>query len=158
MAQSSTIAEAHALCLTQDGELESVKHQSSIFEGPAFPPLRDIHLGKVLEEQSLKYSEKKAVISQWQQSSLTYKLLYHSTRDIAHRLLAYGVRPADRVVVLAGNTLEYTELFFAVGAIGAIFSIINPTFTADEVVNAVQFLGKTRYTYAFHTLLINRSK
>ncbi|OKL56547.1 hypothetical protein UA08_08046 [Talaromyces atroroseus] len=140
MSQSSTIVEAQVLLLAQDRVLEPVKDQSSAFEGPSLPSLLDIHLGKLLEEQSLKYSEKKAVISPWQQSSLTFKTLYNSTRDIAHRLLAYGVRPKDRVVVLAGNTLEYTELFFAVGGIGAIFSIINPTFTADEVANAVQFL------------------
>ncbi|KAL5120854.1 hypothetical protein ACEQ8H_001335 [Pleosporales sp. CAS-2024a] len=36
--------------------------------------------------------------------------------------------------------MEYLKLFLAVGAIGAVFSIINPTFTTEEVITSIQFL------------------
>ena len=44
-------------------------------------------------------------------------------------------------MVLAGNCIEYIQLFFATTAIGAVFVVIDVNFTTEEVVKAVDFVG-----------------
>ncbi|KAI1441713.1 amp dependent CoA ligase [Annulohypoxylon stygium] len=121
-------------------EVQQATSNDFVFEGPTSPPLQDINIGQLLDESCKKNHERVALVSRWQGERLTYQELHSSCQLIARRLLAIGVRPKDHVVVLAGNSIEYVQLFLATGAIGAIFSIINPTFTAEEVVNAVEFL------------------
>ena len=117
------------------------ENEKCIVEGSKSPRLRDVNIGQVLDEQGARCSEKKALVSRWQGINLMYQDLYRSGRDIAQSLLNHGVRPKDRVVVLSGNMIEYTQLFCAVGGIGAIFAIINPTFTVTEVIATIDFLG-----------------
>ncbi|KAL4904004.1 hypothetical protein BDW74DRAFT_168506 [Aspergillus multicolor] len=105
--------------------------------------LTTLNTAQLLSQQSTRYSDKEAVLSKWQCTSLTYETLYKTTREIAGNLLRHGVRPGDRVVVLAGNSLEYVQLFFAVSAIGAVFTIINPTFTVEEIGPTVEFVEPT---------------
>lgn len=126
-------------------EVQQATSNDFVFEGPTSPPLQDINIGQLLDESCKKNHERVALVSRWQGERLTYQELHSSCQLIARRLLAIGVRPKDHVVVLAGNSIEYVQLFLATGAIGAIFSIINPTFTAEEVVNAVEFLRKYQY-------------
>ncbi|KUI58618.1 Putative acyl-CoA synthetase YngI [Cytospora mali] len=117
-----------------------IEDHVSILEGPQLPPLRDVNIGQLLDEQRKRYPERTAVVSRWQGRRLTYQDLHSDCLKIAQNLLSHGVRPGDRVVVLAGNALEYAQLLFAVGGIGAIFAIINPTFTQEEILSAVEFL------------------
>ncbi|KAL4789630.1 hypothetical protein BDV19DRAFT_394887 [Aspergillus venezuelensis] len=105
--------------------------------------LTTLNTAQLLEQQYGQYPNKEAILSKWQGVSLTYEILYKTTREIAANLLRHGVRPGDRVVVLAGNSLEYVQLFFAVSAIGAVFTIINPTFTTDEIVPTIEFVEPT---------------
>ncbi|CAI7598026.1 unnamed protein product [Penicillium pancosmium] len=112
-----------------------------IFQGQNSPPLKNINTAQLLNYQKEHRGENVAVISEWENSStLQYKSLFHSVRDISRSLLGLGVRHGDHIVVLAGNSIEYVQLFLATGSIGAIFAIINPTFTAEEVEAAVDFL------------------
>ncbi|PQE22356.1 long-chain-fatty-acid- ligase protein [Rutstroemia sp. NJR-2017a WRK4] len=128
--------------LSKNGEkVEGELSEGSIFKGPTESSLKDLTVGKLLDTQSRQNPDKVAVVSRWQGTSLTYEALHISSRKIAQRLLAHGVRPKDRVVVMAGNAIEYTQLFFAVGGIGAVFAIVNPTFTQDEALAAVEFLN-----------------
>lgn len=107
-------------------------------------------MGKLLQQQLDRHPEKLAVVSRWQKASLTYQSLFDSSRDIAQSLLAHGVRPSDRVVILAGNSIEYLQTFFAVGGIGAVFTIVNPTFTPDEVISVVDFTGMVWFSHVKH--------
>jgi acyl-CoA synthetase (AMP-forming)/AMP-acid ligase II len=116
--------------------------RSATFDAARAPPLPELNIGQLLDAQHRLYPNRVAAVSRWQRRRLTYQDLYNKSRDVALSLLVHGVRPGDHIVVLAGNSLEYAQLFFAVGAIGAVFSIINPTFTAEEVIAAVNFLGK----------------
>ncbi|KAL9636858.1 MAG: hypothetical protein Q9164_002562 [Protoblastenia rupestris] len=138
MAQISTLTETKFLPHYEKSG--TGEHEGLIFEGPTSLPLRGVNIGQLLDEQRGQYAAKVAAVSRWQGISLTYQTLHSSSRDIAQSLLIHGVRPKDRVVVLAGNTIQFAQLFFAVGGIGATFAIINPTFTAEEVVTAVDFL------------------
>ncbi|XWW92244.1 hypothetical protein V2A60_000167 [Cordyceps javanica] len=112
-----------------------------VFGGPASPALIEFDTAKLLDHQLELYGEKTAVVSRWQGITLTYASLHGTSRGVAQSLVRRGVVRGDHVVVLAGNSIEYVQLFFAVAGIGAIFSIINPTFTVEEVINAVNFLN-----------------
>lgn len=145
MALQPQVSEPESFPYRETSNTEFENH-GFVHEGSTTPPLLEMNIGQLLDEQQRgQRPEKTALVSRLQKKvSLTYKELHSSSQNIARSLLAHGVRPRDRVVVLAGNTLEYAQLFFAVGAIGAIFAIINPTFTAEEVIDAVKFLGKLR--------------
>jgi non-ribosomal peptide synthetase component F len=113
----------------------------SLFHGPQVPGLWDLNTGQLLDNQSQSYGEKVAIISKWQGVSWTYQSLRKESRRLGQKLLEGGVRPGDRVVILAGNCIEYIQLFFASTAIGAILVMINATFTAEEIIEAVDFVG-----------------
>lgn len=119
--------------------------EGSIFQGPTSSPLRGINIGQLLDEKNIEFGSRTAVTSRWQQRHLTYQQLRLKCLEIGRSLLIHGVRPRDRVIVLAGNAVEFVQLYFAVGGIGAIFSIINPALTVDEVAAVVDFLGRIRW-------------
>ncbi|KAH6652740.1 putative amp dependent CoA ligase [Truncatella angustata] len=111
-----------------------------VFDGPTLPLLLNLNTSQLLANKREDYKGNTALISKWQGSHLSYEALYSSTQDAAASLLNAGVRPGDRVLVLAGNTTEYVQLFFATGGVGAIFAIVNPTFSKAEILEAVEFL------------------
>lgn len=139
MAQTPTLTQIPSISHYE--QWENRESENLIVEGSKSPKLRDVNIGQLLDEQGVRCSRKIATVSRWQGIILTYQDIYHSGRNIAESLLNHGVRPKDRVVVLSGNMIEYTQLFCAVGGIGAIFAIINPTFTVAEVIAAIDFLG-----------------
>ncbi|UCK58409.1 putative NRPS-like protein biosynthetic cluster [Aspergillus flavus] len=126
--------------ITPQVELKADEGGEFIVHGPTEPPLQELTTAELLQQQFDRYPEKVAVVSRWQKTTLTYRSLFDSSREIAQALVARGVRPTDRVVVLAGNSIEYVELLFAVGGIGSVFTIMNPTFTAEEVLATVDFI------------------
>lgn len=125
-----------------DNENQQSQDHELIHSGPKHPGLPGATILSILDEQSKQQPDKTALLSPSQNVSLTYSELRESSFNLARNLLAHGVRPKDRVVVLAGNTVEYVQLLLAVGSIGAVFAIINPTFAIEEVVSAVEFLGR----------------
>lgn len=62
---------------------------------------------------------------------------YAQARDrigqLAHALVAMGVRPGDRVATLAWNGYRHFELYFAVAGIGAVCHTINPRLFPDQI-------------------------
>ncbi|KAA8648041.1 Nonribosomal peptide synthetases (NRPS) [Aspergillus tanneri] len=129
-----------ASAISPQGGIQVGESGEFIVNGPTVPSLQELSMGKMLQQQVDRRPEKLAVVSRWQKTSLTYQSLFDTSRDIAQALLMHGVRPTDRVIVLAGNSIEYVQLLFAVAGIGSVFTIINPTFTAEEVVSTVDFI------------------
>ncbi|KAM3078785.1 hypothetical protein ACMFMF_003717 [Clarireedia jacksonii] len=121
--------------------VSSVNTEADIFKGPSDTKLWEINTGELLNREAQLHGSNQAVFSQWQNISWTYKTLRDESRDLAQKLINDGLLPGDRVVVLAGNCVEYLQLFFAVTAIGAVLVVINATFSLDEVINAVRFIG-----------------
>lgn len=154
---------APALTLPTRGEnnlcLSTEKVNELIFQGPETGALQTFNIGQLLDNQDETRPDKTAIISKWQDNkSKTYNQLRGSSRRLASALLELGVRPHDRIVVLAGNSLEYTELFYAVAAIGAIFAIINPTFTMEEIIPAIEFLGKIPINLFLQCMVISNGQ
>jgi acyl-CoA synthetase (AMP-forming)/AMP-acid ligase II len=118
---------------------EKSKH---IFHGPKDPPLRDWITAQLLNYGAELYPQRAAIVASWQSKRLTYQELKEETKDLMRTLRSFGVKQGDRVVVLAGNSLEFVLLFLAITSLGAIFVIVNPTFTAKEVIDAVKLVGE----------------
>lgn len=53
--------------------------------------------------------------------------------QLAHALVAMGVRPGDRVATLAWNGYRHLELYYAVAGIGAVCHTINPRLFPDQI-------------------------
>ncbi|KAI0419752.1 putative amp dependent CoA ligase [Xylaria grammica] len=116
------------------------QRRNTDFNGTAEPSVRECNIGQLLDRASSKHPGKLALVSRWQGQRLSYEQLQTSCHAVARDLISSGVRPGDRVMVLAGNSVQFVQLFLAVGAIGAIFSVLNPASTTEEVMSAIELL------------------
>ena len=57
--------------------------------------------------------------------AITYREWNHAANRTAHFLRALGVGQGDRVAVLASNCVEYLDIWFACGKLGAILQTLN---------------------------------
>jgi len=64
---------------------------------------------------------------------ITYAQLHERTGRLAQALLNSGLKPGDRVAVLAENSHRYVELFLAAGRAGLVFTPLNYRLTAREL-------------------------
>ncbi|MBS8225463.1 long-chain fatty acid--CoA ligase [Vannielia litorea] len=53
--------------------------------------------------------------------------------QLAHGLIAAGVKPGDRVATLAWNGYRHFELYYAISGIGAVCHTINPRLSAEQM-------------------------
>ncbi|ORX91674.1 hypothetical protein BCR34DRAFT_608951 [Clohesyomyces aquaticus] len=113
----------------------------SIVSGPLEPPLLEITLSQLLAQQATLYSSRECLVIPWTGARWTYQKLWEESNLVARGLLKYGVRPRDRVGIIAGNCERYAAVFFACARIGAICVTLNNTYTALEVENALRHTG-----------------
>lgn len=88
----------------------------SVLEGPVDPPLVDLTLGELLENE-----------------------LNQQSSSLSQALLDMGIGVGDRVAIMAGNCEQYAAVFFAVAKIGAILVILNNTYTPTEAMYGLKF-------------------
>lgn len=111
----------------------------SIFHGPSDPPLTTLTIASFLDLQCERYGDKECLIIPWTQTRWTYNELKSQSQLLAHYLHSVGIRPGDRVAILAGNRAEYVSVFFACMRLGAILVILNNTYTISEATYALQY-------------------
>ncbi len=63
----------------------------------------------------------------------TYRDCYARTQQLAHALVALGVKPGDRVATFAWNTYRHMELYYGISGIGAVCHTINPRLFHDQL-------------------------
>lgn len=115
----------------------------SIFEGPREPALLDFSVADLLDVQSTRHGDRIAIVSLHQNARRTYSGLRDRVQTLASRLLQNNIKPGDRIVLLAGNCIEFVEIFLAVAAVGAISVLVAPTLAVDEVQDAVKSVGRS---------------
>ncbi|RWA11887.1 hypothetical protein EKO27_g3187 [Xylaria grammica] len=125
---------------SEAADMGGEQRRNSDFNGTAEPSVRECNIGQLLDRASSKHPGKLALVSRWQGQRLSYEQLQTSCHAVARDLVSLDVRPGDRVMVLAGNSVQFVQLFLAVGAIGAIFSVLNPASTTEEVMSAIELL------------------
>ncbi|KAF2753104.1 acetyl-CoA synthetase-like protein [Pseudovirgaria hyperparasitica] len=123
----------------------------SIVHGPSSPPLVTLTLGGLLDLQVSKYGPRECLVVPWTGARWTYNQLRDQTILIANSLLDMGIRPGDKIGVMAGNCEQFVSLFFATTRIGAIIVLLNNTYTAEEAQNTLQY---TQCRLLFTTLRI----
>ena len=110
----------------------------SIVTGPLDPPLVQLTLSQLLQQQASCYPNEEAVVIPWTNARWTYQKLWEESSLLARALLKEGVRPRDRIGIMSGNCEKYIALFFACARVGAICVTLNNTYTATEMEYALK--------------------
>lgn len=93
-----------------------------------------VNIGEWLQRREQLTPEKVGLIDMVTQQRLTYRTLNARTRALAAFLQAdYGIHAGERVAVLAFNTPEYLDAFFACALLGAILVPLNWRLTVREL-------------------------
>ena len=90
-----------------------------------------LSLAAVLAEPAWRTPEKTAVIQGAE--ALSYVDLWAQARTQAAALIELGVRPGDRVALMAPNVLDFPRSYFAVIAAGAVVVPIHMLLTPEEI-------------------------
>ncbi|KAL2072018.1 hypothetical protein VTL71DRAFT_11361 [Oculimacula yallundae] len=113
----------------------------SIVHGELEPPLRDLTLGSLLDEQCEIRGDKECLIVAHTGVRWTYPELQRQSRTLAKGMMALGLKKGDRIGILASNCEEYVASFFAAGYLGCILVVLNATYTAEEALHALEHSG-----------------
>jgi fatty-acyl-CoA synthase len=115
--------------------IESALTESYV-AGPTTPAVRDITLGRLLEQAARSAPDRIALISGVPDPALrrqwTYSELYSEAQRTARALLS-RFKPGERIAVWAQNLPEWIMLEFGAGLAGMVLVTVNPGFRANEV-------------------------
>lgn len=92
-------------------------------------------IGDVIRLNARRYPDKKAIIMDNQ--SLTYGQLNRLANQLARGLCEIGIKPQDKVAVLAFNCLEFAVVVYGVAKAGAILVPVNFRYKKEELVYVV---------------------
>ena len=73
-------------------------------------------LGSVLVRTAARHPGRTAII--WRGGTTSYEDLNRVVNRVAHALIERGVHRGDRIALLAHNSQEFLELFFALAKVG----------------------------------------
>ncbi len=94
-------------------------------------------MGDGLRRNAYKFPMKIAAKDRFRQ--ITYGELNARGNQLAHRLLAMGVRKGDSVALMVGNRIEHLEITFALAKIGALAIPLDIKWRALELASVVSF-------------------
>jgi len=92
-------------------------------------------IGDILRLNAKRYPDKEALIMD--NDHLTFSQLNQQVNQLAHGLISLGVRPGDRVAILAYNCMEYMIIYYAVAKCGGVVVPLNFRYKRDELVYAI---------------------
>jgi len=85
-----------------------------------------------LQSSADKFPRKTALVCDGRR--LTYQEIDVSSNQVAHALIAHGIKRGDRVAIHLPNSVEAVISIFGVLKAGAIFVVINPTTKRDKLI------------------------
>ena len=104
-----------------------------------------LSLASVLAESARRFGDRTAVIDA--QHRITYADLWRAALRFAAVLQSGGVRPGDRVALVAPNTAEFPIAYFGILATGAVVVPVHLLFTAPDVGHVLHDSGTTTVVY-----------
>ena len=113
--------------------------------GPRTPGLWNHTLGELVTRQATQFGDHTAATFSWQRHRLSYQDLARRSEEVARSMMARGLKQGDHVAIMAGNCYQYIETFLAAARIGCPFVVLNNTYSAKEVVKALQAVCKLYY-------------
>ncbi|WP_116134009.1 AMP-binding protein [Tropicimonas sp. IMCC34043] len=110
--------------------------------GATDSPLVRSTIGEALRETATQQGEAPAILSpEGPAGDLSYRALYEQTGILAAALLGRGLRPGDRVAILAPNCTEWALMQFATARAGLILVTLNPAYRSEELGFALEKVG-----------------
>lgn len=109
----------------------------ALIHGPSEPALWSQTLGSFVDQQAIQFKDRPSVIVPWQDVRLSYGQLAERSKILAQAMLHMGLRHGDCIGIMAGNCYEYIEVFLGGARIGCPVVVLNNTYTAAELENAV---------------------
>ena len=106
---------------------------------PSLAPYRSFPLQELLSHAALRYGDRRAVIDGDREYS--YRELGDYSDRFASVLAGMGVRPGDRVAILAPNCVEFVITFFGILKAGAIVTTINSGYREREIAHQLNDSG-----------------
>jgi long-chain acyl-CoA synthetase len=89
-----------------------------------------LSLACILAESAHRHADRTAVVQG--DTAVDYATLWRQARCYAAALREQGVKPGDRVALLAPNVLDFPRAYFAILALGAVVVPVHLLGTADE--------------------------
>ncbi|TLD39662.1 mevalonyl-CoA ligase [Venturia nashicola] len=87
----------------------------SLLHGPSTPPLLSLTLSQLLTHQTRRYGSKQCLVVPWTGARWTYNRLHDESQNLAKMLVDVGIRPGDRVGIMAGNSCKILFTTFKIG-------------------------------------------
>ncbi len=97
------------------------------------PPLREITLGRLLDDIVARYADNDALIYVDRDFRLTWRQFGELTDRLAKGLMALGIQRGDKVGVWATNVPYWVTLMFATAKIGAVLLTVNTSYKREEL-------------------------
>ena len=91
-----------------------------------------------LDNNSILFSNKKAMIDPKKGESITYSLLLKKVNSLAYELKKIGIEKGDRILVITGSKPETIISYFAIWRIGAICIPVNPNYKKEELSKIIE--------------------
>ena len=113
----------------------------SYAHGGGGPPLLGLTIGGVLDNAATRWPEKDALIVTDQGVRWSWQELRDRARRLAAGLLATGLKPGDRLGMLAPNRAEWLLAQFGSAYAGLILVNINPAYRLAELEYALNKVG-----------------
>ena len=98
---------------------------------PSLKPYDSYPIHKLLDNTSLKFPDKTAIIDKGK--SFSYRQISDATIKFGASLAAQGVNKGDRVGILSPNCAEFVISFYGIARIGAIVTTINSGYRELEI-------------------------
>ena len=117
------------------------QRSQSYAHGGDGPRLLGLTVSGVLDEAAARWPDKEALIVVDQDVRWTWQGLRDKSRALAAGLLATGLRPGDRIGMLATNRAEWLLAQFGSAYAGLILVNINPAYRSGELEYALNKVG-----------------
>jgi len=117
------------------------KRWRSYAHGGAGPPLLGITISGVLDDAAASWPDRDALIVVDQDVRWSWNELRERARGLAAGLLAAGLKPGDRIGMLAPNRAEWLLAQFGSAYAGLILVNINPAYRQSELEYALKKVG-----------------
>jgi len=113
----------------------------SYLHGGGQQPLRGMTVGDVLDQAAVRWPEREALLVPHQRVRWSWRELRSKAWELASGLLALGLKPGDRIGMLAPNRAEWVLVQFGTAYAGLILVNINPAYRPPELEYALNKVG-----------------
>ncbi|KAI8573582.1 hypothetical protein RHMOL_Rhmol01G0288600 [Rhododendron molle] len=119
-------------CYGRDGIYRSPRPPLLLPEDP------NLSIVSFLFRNSSSYSDRPALIDADTGHTLTFSQFKSTVAKLSHAFIQLGIKKNDIVLIFAPNSIQFPICFFAIIAIGAIATTVNPVYTVAEISKQVK--------------------